>query len=199
MQLLKQIDPGPTDTIVTLGDYVDRGPNTNGVLNTLIELSTRCRLIPILGNHDEMMMRAESDPKSFQNWLMIGGQVALNSYGPGLQTEAIPIEHFDFLRTCRPYFETETHLFLHANYFPDVPISQTKNHTLRWLSLRDHIPSRAHCSGKIVIVGHTPQSQVLDLDYLIGIDTGCAMGGRLTALDVDTKQSWSSTENDSSS
>ena len=68
----------PADTLVTLGDYVDRGSDSKGVLDLLIGLADRCRLIPILGNHDEMMLRAREGRADFQFWLHCGGDAALD-------------------------------------------------------------------------------------------------------------------------
>ena len=192
--ILVQIDPQPDDTIVTLGDYVDRGFDSKGVLDILISLSNSCHLVPILGNHDEMMLRSSASHTTFRNWLEMGGITALDSYGDSGQLDLVPNEHFEFLNSCLPYFETDTHVFLHANYKPDLPLTFPDENTIRWLSLRDYVPSKRHCSGKIAVVGHTPQTEILDLGYLICIDTGCAVGGKLTALDVDTGQTWEAAE-----
>jgi serine/threonine protein phosphatase 1 len=92
-----------------------------------------------------------------------------------------------------PWFETETHLFTHGNYDPDLPLDQQDGRTLRWLSLRDSVPG-PHRSGKIAVVGHTPQSEVLNLGHLICLDTGCAYGGKLTGMDVDSGKVWQAEE-----
>ena len=181
--LLQAINPLPDDTIITLGDYVNRGMDSKGVLDTLIELSGCCRLIPILGNHDEMMLAARGSKSAFRHFLEFGGIETLDSYGDSGQISLIPDEHFEFLNSCLPWFETDTHFFTHGNYDPDLPLDQQRDRTLRWLSLRDSVPS-PHCSGKIAVVGHTPQPEVLNLGHLICLDTGCAYGGKLTAMDV---------------
>lgn len=98
--------------------------------------------------------------------------------------------HVRFPESCRSYFETDTHIFVHANYKPDVPLDQFNDHTLRWLSLRDYVPPQRHCSGKVVVVGHTPQTEVLDFRYLICLDTGVWKGGWLTAMDVESGKIW---------
>lgn len=187
--LIDAIDPRPGDTIIPLGDYVDRGIDSRGVLDQLIALEQCCVLIPILGNHDQMMLHARDGESGYQDWMRIGGAAALDSYDSAGSLANIPPEHFAFLTRCRPYYETETHIFLHANYQPDVPLAEQDDHHLRWLSLRNSIPGR-HMSGKIVVVGHTPQPEILDLGYLIDIDTGCCRGGWLTALDPIRGQTW---------
>jgi len=192
--LIEAIDPQPQDTIIPLGDYVDRGIDSRGVLDQLIELRNRCKLVPILGNHDQMMLHAKDGRSDFQFWLNCGGDSALDSYGSTSKLDLIPKSHFRFLESCRSYFETDTYIFVHANFKPDVPLEQQDDHTLRWLSLRDYVPS-PHCSGKIALMGHTPQPEILDLGHLICIDTNCCDGGWLTAFDVDTKQCWQVNEN----
>ena len=187
--LVTLIDPQPDDTIVTLGDYVDRGMDSKGVLDQLIALKSRCHLVPILGNHDEMMLNARNGKDDFQFWMNCGGITALDSYGSSGLLDLIPDAHIRFLQQCVPYFETDTHFFVHANYRPDFVLEEMDDHTLRWLSLRDIVPSR-HSSGKIAVVGHTPQADILDLGHLICLDTGCCNGGWLTALDVNSRQCW---------
>ena len=187
--LLRAIDPQPSDTIITLGDYVDKGHDSKGVLDMLIELSGRCRLVPILGNHEEQMLRSRDDAAEFQWWMEFGGVVTLDSYGSSGQIELIPDEHFKFVQSCVPWFETETHFFVHGNYEPNLPLDQQSGRTLRWLSLRDYVP-RQHVSGKIAVVGHTPQPEVLDLGHLICLDTGCAYGGKLTAMEMGSGEVW---------
>ena len=187
--LVEAIDPQPDDTIITLGDYIDRGIDSKGVLDQLIALADRCRLVPLLGNHDEMMLNARNGKDDFRFWMDCGGIATLDSYGSTGRLDLIPAAHFRFLERCLPFFETDSHLFVHANYKPELPLERQDGETLRWLSLQDFVPG-PHCSGKIAVVGHTPQDDVLDLGQLICIDTGCCNGGWLTALDVTTGTKW---------
>jgi serine/threonine protein phosphatase 1 len=186
--LIDAIDLQPHDMLVTLGDYVDRGIDSKGVLDQLIALQSKCNLVPILGNHDEMMLHAKDRKSDFQFWMNCGGVACLDSYGDSSQLSLIPQSHFRFLESCHSYYETDTHVFVHANYKPDVPVNELDDHTLRWLSLS--VPPKPHRSGKTFVVGHTPQPEVLDLGYLICIDTNCCGGGWLTAIEVTTKQLW---------
>jgi len=187
--ILAAIDPQQEDTIITLGDYVDRGIDSKGVLEMLIDLAKRCRLIPLLGNHDEIMLAAKDNQAAFRTWMEFGGISTLDSYGDTGEIDLVPDEHFDFLRSCLPYFEIDTHFFVHGNYDPILPLNQQDGHILRWLSLRDQIP-KPHVSGKIAVVGHTPMREVLRLPHLIGLDTGCCFGGTLTAMEVRTGEFW---------
>jgi len=192
--LIEEIDPAADDTIVPLGDYVDRGIDSRGVIDQLISLADRCRLVPLLGNHEEMMLGAREGRSDFQFWMNCGGITCLDSYGSTGRIGLVPRDHFAFLESCPTYFETARHIFLHGNYKPDVPLDRQDLHTLRWLSLREHVPPARHCSGKTVVIGHTPQPEILDLGYLKCIDTVCCYGGWLTALDVDSGQVWQVSE-----
>ena len=120
--LIDAINPKSDDTIVPLGDYVDRGIDSKGVLDQLIELQDRCHLVPILGNHDQMMLHARDGRSDFQFWMNCGGDAALDSYGSSRKLDLLPRSHIRFLESCRSYFETDTHIFLHANYRPDVSL-----------------------------------------------------------------------------
>jgi serine/threonine protein phosphatase 1 len=95
-------------------------------------------------------------------WLECGGQVALDSYVGSAGLSAIPREHFLFLQSCRNYFETESHFFVHANYRPHLPLDGQDDATIRWLSLGDFLPG-PHSSGKTAVLGHTPHREVLNL------------------------------------
>jgi hypothetical protein len=110
---------------------------------------------------------------------------------PWTRTALIPDEHRRFLRGCLDYHETDTHIFAHAGYDPDLPMVEQTGAALRWESLRYSAPG-PHASGKTVIVGHTAQKggEVLDLGHLICIDTYCHGGGWLTALYVNTGDVW---------
>lgn len=195
-QLIIAIDPQRDDTLVMLGDYVDRGIDSKGVLDQLIELQSRLNLVPLLGNHEEILLNARESRSNLDFFLACGGIATLDSYGSSGKLSLIPERHWTFLKSCRSYFETDRHLFLHANYKPDVPVDELDTQTLRWLSLWDYVPAAQHCSGKIAIVGHTPQTSgfILDLGYLKCIDTSCCNGGWLTALDVETGQLWQVSE-----
>jgi len=189
-KLIERIAPQPDDVLVPLGDFVDRGIDSKGVVEQLIALGDRCHLVPILGNHEEMMLGAREGWSDLRFWINCGGLACLDSYGSTGRIDLIPRSHFAFLESCRTHFETERHFFVHANYKPEVPLDRLDIHTLRWLSLRDYVPPMPHCSRKIAIVGHTPQPEVLDLGYLKCLDTNCCHGGWLTALDVDSGQLW---------
>lgn len=189
--LIAQIAPSARDRLVTLGDYIDRGPDSRGVIEFLMELADTTRLVPLLGNHDEILLRIrDGEHELFDDWLQYGGTTTLASYHCAL-VEKVPQEHINFLRCCQNYFEDEHYFFVHANYHEDRALPFQDTFTLRWESLRRRTPGR-HLSGKTAIVGHTAQRdfQVFNLGHLVCIDTCCYGGGWLTALDVKTGQLW---------
>lgn len=193
--LIQAIEPAPLDAIVFLGDYIDRGPDSRGVIEQVIALERRCIVVPLMGNHEEMLLAALEGKDHVRYWMKFGGVDALASYGytgedptPDDVRALIPAEHILFFKKCRDYFETVQHFFVHAYYEPDMPLHRQKWSGLRWESLPP-IPAR-HCSGKVGIVGHTPHAEILDLGYLKCIDTCCHGGGWLTAPDVDSGKLW---------
>lgn len=195
--LIEAVAPQPDDAIVLLGDYIDRGPHSDRVLNRIVALTNCCRVVPLLGDHEQMLLDALADVAAMRKWLQCGGQATLHSYGwtPGSLKRAlsdwIPAEHRALLHACRPYYETATHLFMHAGYLPKLPLDQQPLQALLWRTT-DANSAAPHCSGKIAVVGHTPQrsGNVLDLGFLICSDTNCARGGWLTALDTGSGQIW---------
>ncbi len=115
--LIEVLAPTSTDTLVLLGDYVDRGPDSCGVLDQLLGLQQHCRLVPLLGNHEIMMMSVFSGEMPAVFWERYGGYETLLSYDGDLSL--VDESHWEFLHQCRRYFETDTHLFMHANYVAD--------------------------------------------------------------------------------
>ena len=189
--LIDAIAPQMQDTLVTLGDYVNKGLDSKGVLDYLPTLEGRCQLIPLLGNHDAVMLGAIEGSLTMEAWKSIGGTACLQSYGDSERVDDIPPEHADFLRGCRLWHETPTHVFVHAAYDPELPFEGQDEATLLWQGIRDLVPG-PHFSGKTVIVGHTAQKtcEILDAGHLVCIDTNCWNGGWLTALDVGGGEVW---------
>jgi serine/threonine protein phosphatase 1 len=189
--LLVAIRPQPADTLVLLGDYVDRGPHSRGVIERLLALRQKCHLVPLLGNHDDMMVNIyDGQTELYVDWLMFGGDATLKSYNT-LRPEQIPAAHIEFLRECPLYYETDSHFYVHGNYWAELPLADQPRETLLWESLKARLPG-PHCSGKTAIVGHTSQKsgEILDLGYAKCIDTRCYDQGWLTALDGESGQVW---------
>ena len=184
--LLAVIKPVASDTLITLGDYVDRGPSSAEVLDIMTELITVCSIVPILGNHEIMMMNALKSRREFEFWMYNGGNSTLASYGGDMNN--MPMHHRTFLNFCKSYYETDTHIFLHASYDPYVPLNQQPDELLFWQHVGDSYVPPPHGSGKTVVCGHTPQSDgdIGDLGHIKLIDTYCYGDQWLTAYDVDT-------------
>ena len=188
-KLLELIEPTPLDLIVTLGDYVDRGPQSRQVIERLLQLRKECQLIPLLGNHEYMLLEALTQQTLFNFWMQCGGRQTLDSYGGSI--DQIPIEHLDFIRDCRRYFETENHLFFHANFAPELPPDKQPDQLLLWEHLGESTLA-PHQSGKHVILGHTPQlnGSILHQEHLTCLDTYCFGNGCLTAMEVRSLETW---------
>jgi serine/threonine protein phosphatase 1 len=183
----------PDDTLITLGDYVDRGPESFAVLDWLIAYSKRGRLVPLRGNHEIMMVRSRDSEASLSAWLSYGGDQTLASYSHFDDTGRladVPAEHWDFLENgLQPFFETDTHFFVHANAYPMLPLAEQPDVVLYWESFIDSTP---HESGKVMVCGHTAQKTgvPMDIGHAVCIDTWVYGKGWLTCLDVATGQYW---------
>ena len=173
---------------MTLGDVIDWGPDSRGVIDQMIELSEECNLISLLGNHEEMLLYAHRSSSEFQNWMHSGGDKTLESYGPRALCRDIPDAHLRFLKSFRPFHETETHIFVHANYCWYSRMEEQSPSLLRWISIEESMP-KAHLSGKTVVLGHAPGA-LRDYGFCRCIDTGCGFGGQLTAIDVTSGDCW---------
>lgn len=134
--LLDLIQPAPDDVIVTLGDYVNRGPDSRGVLDRLLELESQCQLVALRGNHEEMMLRGREDVDALERWRSQGGWETLLSYGKNAEPEDIPESHWRFLEATVPYFATESFLFFHANYCWYLPPDEQPASLLRCRCVR---------------------------------------------------------------
>ena len=189
--LLDDVNPTTEDTLVTLGDYVDRGPDSRGVIDTLLCLSRYTNLVAILGNHEEMMLHVLQSGQGHQGWLQHGGVETLDSYGFSGDLDFLPDDHKRFFDSLGDYYVQDEFFFTHAAYDPELPLEDQPPELLRWHSLRSGIPG-PHQSGKTAVVGHTAseEGEVLDADYLICLDTWCYGGGWLTAMDLRTRQTW---------
>ncbi len=192
--LMAMVNPQPQDRIVTLGDYVDRGPDSKGVIDRLIELHRRGQLVALRGNHEQMMLRARGgDSNELYHWLVCGGENTLTSYtkaGQHRVIENIPAQHWNFLENiCRNWWETTSHFFVHANAYPNLPLNQQPERMLFWQKFRNPAP---HCSGKTMVCGHTSQKsgQPINIGHAICIDTWVYGEGWLTCLDVTTGRIW---------
>jgi serine/threonine protein phosphatase 1 len=192
-RLLSALTLQPEDCVVALGDYVDRGPDSYGVIERLLRLKDHCRLVALRGNHELMMLDARKGGEEEEEWLRCGGRETLKSYsalGDDGKLVDVPDQHWEYLeQTCVDYYETETHFFVHANAYADVPLAEQPVYMLFWEPLDNPSP---HVSGKTMICGHTPQKggTPRNLGHAICLDTWAHGKGWLTCLDVTTGRTW---------
>jgi serine/threonine protein phosphatase 1 len=193
--LIDAIRLTPDDHLILLGDLVDRGPDSAGVIRRTIQLQQKYRVSVILGNHEEMMLAARVGLDRQRDWVMNGGDATLASYAGNRATlRDVPSEHWEFLeKRLVDYVETDTHIFVHANAYADWPMDQQPGSMLRWERCESTAP---HESGKVIVCGHTPQphNRVLNRGFMVCIDTHACRGRSLTCLDSTTGRVWQADE-----
>lgn len=189
--VLDEIEVQPEDQLVFLGDLIDYGHESAAVLDRVLDLHQQCHVVVVQGNHEEMLLEALQSEEALNSWMTFGGYDTLNSYRFGAKLKDVPEDHLDLIKNARSYFETEDHIFVHANYDHELPLSRQPDYLLRWSLLEEPYPE-PHVSGRRVVVGHTEQrdGEVLDLGHVVCIDTYCRGYGWLTALDVASDQIW---------
>lgn len=196
--LVDLVGPRSDDVIVTLGDYVDRGPDSRAVLDFVIELGNSCNHVPLRGNHEIMMLDAREKSSWLRPWLQYGGDATLLSYAQsgddGGSFDDVPESHIDFLENgLVSHYECDTHFFVHANADAAVPLDQQTDATLYW---RKYIDPEPHCSGKVMVCGHSAQRSGVPAGngHSICIDTWAHGGGWLSCLDVESGTIWQANE-----
>ena len=190
--ILDRIQPDAADTIVTLGDYIDRGPDARAVVNLITQFGSQYKVVALRGNHETMMLATRDRQRWLRPWLSYSGEATLQSYGGTF--DDVPDEHFEFLENgLVAYYECDTHFFVHANAETHLALEDQSDAALYWRKFGN--PDR-HCSGKIMVCGHTPQQSGVPLDNgnAVCIDTLAHGGGWLTCLDVSSGTYWQANE-----
>ncbi len=187
-RMLERLSPTAEDHLVFVGDYVDRGPDSRGVIERLLNLSGRQRCTFLRGNHEALML-TYLDGLDGDLWFANGGIATLRSYQSGGQPLEIPESHVDFVRRTQLYLDTPEFFFVHAGLRAEMSIADNLarygENVLLWE--RGHLAADEVAWEKPVVFGHTPQQQPINRERMIGIDTGCVffthpMYGRLTAV-----------------
>ena len=172
-----------SETLVFLGDYIDRGPQSFEVVEYLIDLQKRhANIVFLKGNHEEMFEKYVSGEDRL-TYLFNGGQQTLDSYmsRPREPDEPlIPAAHLSFFKSLVMYYETDSYIFVHAGLQKDVPLERQKSEDLLWI--RKKFIESGHDYGKPVVFGHTPLPEPLLQPNKIGIDTGAVYGNKLTCI-----------------
>lgn len=160
--------------IVFLGDYIDRGPDSKLVIETLMNGPRRKgdKFSCIRGNHEQICIEAQYNKKAMKNWMWNGGEEALASYGG-----TIPSGHISWMESLPFYIEQEHTIFVHAGLEPSMPIDQQDNNSLIWI--RDSFLESDHNFGKHIVHGHTPIGPEL-CEFRTNLDSGAFMTGKLS-------------------
>jgi serine/threonine protein phosphatase 1 len=188
-RLMAQLDiDAAEDTLVFVGDYIDRGPDSKGVIDAILDIGKDIRNVVCLsGNHEDMFLNYCRDRSDEDLYMSNGGMRTLASYGfsrEGTEELILPESHRDFFSSLRTYHETDDYIFVHAGLRPGVPLDQQDREDLLWI--RFEFINSQYDFGKTVIYGHTPIS--LNKPFIdrnkICIDTGAVYGGRLTCIEL---------------
>jgi len=167
---------------VFIGDYIDRGPDSRGVIDFLIGLQTWSpdEIVCLMGNHEAMLLAAIDDEANEPHWLRNGGNETLYSYRTPSPVD-IPRKHIEWLRSLPKSHDDGMRFFVHAGVHPDRPLDQQNEHDLLWI--REPFLSSTKDFGRFVVHGHTPiKSGVPDQrPNRLNIDTGAVYGRALTA------------------
>jgi len=195
--------PAADARIVLLGDYVDRGPDSAGVLTWIISRAERRTVIPLLGNHDDMLRRFLADPEgeAYGHWLLNGGDATLASLGlpapmalgPRQAAErralrdrlsdALGPRRRALLDGLRLMHRAGDFVFVHAGIRPGVALEDQDPQDLIWI--REPFLDTDADLGAVIVHGHTPTPEVTVRPHRIGVDTGACFGGRLSCLVLD--------------
>ena len=199
-ELLEVLPLGADDELVFLGDYVDRGPDSRGVIEILLDLEKKVRCTFLLGNHESMLLDflgwTDRRYMGGEAFLANGGERTLASYGyreslrKARRRVRLPKTHEDFLLGLRLHYHVGDYLFVHAGVGANrssesdagEAVMQSSAREVLWNRITGHVE---HGLGVTVVYGHTAQEdfQVCwNLPYSIGIDTGVVYGGPLTAI-----------------
>lgn len=191
-----QASPVEFSCAIFLGDYVDRGPSSKGVLEHLIEApKVSDEYIFLRGNHEEVLLSFLEDASVMAEWSQFGGLETLYSYGvnprlplnsndhPGLQRrfrDQLPPSHREFLMATPTFFEAGGYFFVHAGVRPGVALADQNPSDLLWI--RDEFLFATYPFEKIIVHGHTPVETPELLPRRINVDTGAYLTGRLSCV-----------------
>jgi serine/threonine protein phosphatase 1 len=192
--LLDAIAPSVSDTLVFLGDYIDRGPSPKAVIERVLRLRHEGPCCVFLkGNHEDMLLSYLGyEGRYGEGFLFNGGEATLRSYGvegqgPLAMAEALPAAHLEFLRSLQMQHSEGPFLCTHAGINPSRPLDAQQEEDLLWI--RDEFLLNPHPFPCTVLFGHTPHREVLlDLPYKVGLDTGVVYWNKLSCLELVERQ-----------
>jgi serine/threonine protein phosphatase 1 len=174
---------------VLVGDYIDRGPQSAGVIRLLIELQAKMpkNVVALMGNHEAMVLAVIDGATPAANWLDQGGAATLRSYGVAHASE-LPRQHVDWMRALPLSEDDGRRFFVHAGIDPQLPLEAQDEFDLLWI--REPFLSDGRDYGRLIVHGHTPSlSGIADLQSnRLNLDTGAVFGGPLTAAVFSDEQ-----------
>jgi serine/threonine protein phosphatase 1 len=195
IQVHAEREAGLHNGLVFLGDYIDRGPNSKGVIDLLLELSwPGWDVIFLKGNHDQTFLEFLGDANVYRAWRNFGAPETLLSYGVrppmfdndaafakahSALVDACPRSHIDFLERLENFHIEGDYVFVHAGIRPGIPLDRQRPDDLLWI--RDDFLLSSRQFEKVVVHGHTPTEGPVRRKNRIGIDTGAHATGCLTA------------------
>jgi serine/threonine protein phosphatase 1 len=189
-RLIDKIEWNPAnDRLIFIGDYIDRGENSKGVIDFILQLKEDSTLIQcLIGNHEQMFIDYLSGVDS-QSSLLNGGLSTLRSYEEMRRSQddpLIPPSHLDFFSSLLTMIELEHYYVVHAGFHSDIGIEDQSLNDMIWI--REEFIYSDYDFGKVVIFGHTPFNSPLVMKNKIGIDTGAVFGNYLTCLELPEKK-----------
>jgi serine/threonine protein phosphatase 1 len=193
--------PVPT-LLIFLGDLIDRGPDSSGVISTVRALQVQRNVRVLCGNHEDMFLRSIGDNETMRQFLRYGGRETLISYG--LEPDAlrdmtfeelyaaiadkVPQSDLQFLQGLEDIIQLGDYVFVHAGVRPGVPLDGQSQEDLRWI--RSPFLTSDADFGAVIVHGHTMTEQVEIRRNRIGIDSGAYVSGKLTALGLEGAERW---------
>ena len=189
-------------TVILLGDLIDRGPDSAGVIAAARAWSERRAVRILLGNHEEMLLGALDSDEVMRHFLRFGGRETVLSYlaepdlyhraelaeARALMEAAIPADDLEFIRSFEDTIAVGDYLFVHAGIDPETPLDAQRTGDLRWI--REPFLSHPGSFGPVVVHGHTITDKPHIRHNRIGLDTGAYRSGRLTALGLQGTARW---------
>lgn len=183
------------DVLYCVGDYIDRGPDSKGVVDFILHLQEHeYQVYTIRGNHEQMLLEAGDNVNNSRLWMLNGGGVTLDSFGVRSVGE-LPVHYYDFFRKTKYFIETDDFLVVHAGFNFQAPDTLKDKESMLWI--RNFDVDSGFLNGRLLIHGHTPISKkdILSkgLKEVVNIDGGCVYKhrigmGNLVALNYTEKQ-----------
>ncbi|MBW1689665.1 MAG: serine/threonine protein phosphatase [Deltaproteobacteria bacterium] len=173
------------DRLIFIGDYIDRGEDSRGVIEFVSALTKDAQSVQcLIGNHEQMLFDYLSGEDT-QTYILNGGGATLMSYNRARHSKEdplIPPPHLEFLSSLVPMVELDDYYIVHAGFRPHVPIQEQTLFDMLWI--RNEFLLSEYDFGKVVIFGHTPFNNPVVMKNKMGIDTGAVYGNQLTCLEL---------------